>query len=85
MGFTTPGVCALGLGKKSIYVTPYQYHYNSIFSAGQFFIAHNAEELRTALQEEKPLSRALLKGIDAFADGQAKQRLYDLCANFTKS
>lgn len=81
IGFTTPGLCALGVGKKSIYVTPYQQDYNAVFHQHQPFIAYTAEGLQAALMSYASVDSQMMKDLDEYADGHAAKRLYDICLN----
>jgi len=79
IGFTTPGMDALLLGKKSIYFTPYEFRYNNIFFPGSPAVANNTEQLKQFLRSEKSIDPSFMDGLDPFRDGKAGQRLGMIC------
>jgi len=64
IGFTTPGFDALGKGKPSVYFTPYQGIYNSIFDTDDTpLVAHNLEGLKDFLSGKKTVDDDLLDSV----------------------
>lgn len=79
IGFTSPGLDALLLGKPSAYFTPYgNLNYNMIFNVKNGknpLVVHNASEIRAFLEGSAPIDPDILNGLDPFRDGKACTRL----------
>jgi polysaccharide biosynthesis PFTS motif protein len=64
IGFTTPGLDALGKKKASVYFTPYKGIYNPIFdSVDTPLVVHNVDELKSFLSGEIHPSNELLDSV----------------------
>ena len=75
IGFTTPGLDALLLGKPSAYFTPYNdFNYNAIFN-NNTLVLHNVSEIKSFLKYGNVVDQNILDGLDPFRDGKASLRL----------
>jgi len=75
IGFTTPGFDALGLGKPSVYYTPYKNIYNRIFDHETNLVAHSVNELMAFLGDESEISAAEMSELFLVSEKNPGRRL----------
>lgn len=84
IGFTTPGLDALLAGKQSYYYTPYDFWYNDIFNSQSPMVFSHYENLLQEFITAKKLSDSFINELDCFRDGNASQRLWNICLSLLK-
>jgi hypothetical protein len=74
IGFTTPGMDAILLGKPAYYFTVFE-QFHPAFAPLPSFVVRDAEELYRAMRDRRVASAATLDRFDPFRDGDAVIRL----------